>query len=98
MKMVSQLTRQAMSRHRLLSAVSYPDTPASPPPVSEPAPLSPQSAAVRPLYAQETASPPPAAAQPLPVPPAPPQIPQQRTVYGELMKKHDRFTERHLNK
>ena len=91
MKMVSQLTRQAMNRHRLLSAVSFPgtsDSPADPPPVS-------QQSNRRSLYAQETSDLSAPSAPPVPtLPPA--QLPQQRTLYGELMKKHDRFTERHL--
>ena len=88
MKMVSQLTRQAMSRHRLLSAVSCPDAPASRLPVSH-------SPSLQSLYKQEAAAPhPPSAPQVPPIAPIP--VPQQRTIYGELMKKHDRFTERHL--
>ena len=93
MKMISQLTRQAMNRHRLLSAVSFPgtsDAPAAPPPVS-PQPVR------RSLYTQKAADLPAPSAPTAPIPTPPPvQIPQQRTIYGELMKKHDRFTERHL--
>lgn len=85
MKMVSQLTRQAMSRHRLLSAVSYPEPSAVPPVLPSSSPHS--------LYAPEAPAPKPPSA---PTAPAPAQLPQQRTIYGELMKKHDRFTERHL--
>lgn len=86
MKMVSQLTRQAMSRHRLLSAVPYPEPSAVPPPA-------PPSSSLPSLYAPEAPAPKPPSA---PTAPAPAQLPQQRTIYGELMKKHDRFTERHL--
>ena len=92
MKMVSQLTRQAMSRHRLLSTVTYPDSPASISSVSELGSV-PLPSPVQTLYPQEVSVSYPA--QPLPSA-APVQIPQQRTIYGELMKKHDRFTERHL--
>ena len=91
MKMVSQLTRQAMSRHRLLSAAAYPDI-SAPVPSKPTAPAEPPPS-IRPLYTADAPSPMP------PTPPAPPApvLPERRrTIYSELMKKHDLFTERHL--
>lgn len=87
MKMVSQLTRQALNRHRLITAAPYspPAAPMYTPPPTV-APLSPESSAL------------PSS------PPTPPVLPDVRpiqsaprqTLYGQLMKKHDRFTERHI--
>ena len=101
MKMVSQLTRQAMSRHRLLSSGS--SVPSFPP--AQPAPRPTGFQTVHPLYsasapaAQPTVPPaPPAytsAPAHSPVPSQPP-IPRQRTIYQQLMSSHDRVTERHL--
>ena len=93
MKMVSQLTKQAMSRHRLLSAAPYPSAPVTAPQAPQPrtlysAPLPPQPAAELPQ--------PPAQAVSAPPRPAPLPVQSRQTIYGELMKKHDRFTERHI--
>lgn len=95
MKMVSQLTRQAMLRHRLLASASYLQNPA--PVQSEPCTAYEKATAVRPLYAQAAID----EVRTLPVlPPAriiePAPQQNRQTIYGELMKKHDRFTERHL--
>jgi len=97
MKMVSQLTRQALLRHRLLTSVAYPPVPA--PVQSELHAAYEKATAVRPLYTQAAAD----EVRPLPVsPPAriiePAPQPNRQTIYSELMKKHDRFTERHLRK
>ena len=89
MKMVSQLTRQAMNRHRLIASAPY-----SPPAASSYAP----PPTVLPLSPEPSPLPP---SPPLPGPPAFPDVrpiqpaPRQ-TLYGQLMKKHDRFTERHI--
>ncbi len=95
MKMVSQLTRQAMLRHRLLASAVYPPVPA--PVQSELHAAYEKATAVRPLYTPAAAD----EVRPLPVPPRarnfePAPLPNRQTIYGELMKKHDRFTERHL--
>ena len=94
MKMVSQLTRQAMGRHRLIAAASFPASPASAPPF--------QDLSVRPLYsfpASPPAQPEAPSAPSIPLPPSPPpaSIQPRQTIYGQLMKKHDRFTERHIH-
>lgn len=99
MKMVSQLTRQAMSRHRLLSAMPQPELQPVSPVISfrteealsadcTPVPSEPVIPASSPLP-----EPPRTAAQPFPL-----RTPPQQTIYGQLMKKHDRFTERHLSR
>lgn len=95
MKMVSQLTRQAMSRHRLIAAASFPASPASAAPS--------QDLSVRPLYPFPDSPPvqPEAPSAPsIPLPPSSPPVSIQprQTLYGQLMKKHDRFTERHIHR
>ena len=92
MKMVSQLTRQAMNRHRTL----HPLYPAPTPPLAAPylppepparpfLPSAPQPASVQPSLQER---------QPVPAP----QPPRVRTIYQQLMNSHDRMTERHLKR
>lgn len=100
MKMLSQLTRQAISRHQLLSA-NPPVSPALPVQPSPP-PLQPTGfQMIRPLYpgaAPEPASLPPAPPdRPAPPAPSPPPV-RRHTVYQQLMSSHDRMTDRHLRR
>ena len=102
MKMVSQLTRQAMNRHRLLSGSvaqpAYPEQPPAAEPVSAP---SAGAQPVRTLYAQPPA-PVPQAAPLQEYRPAAARIaaaePPHHSIYSQLMLKHDRMSERHLSK
>lgn len=86
MKMVSQLTRQAMERHRILSL--EPHMPAYPPQTMASMP------AERP--------PEPPKSIPVPQPPrsmsrqTPPSPSRPRSIYQQLMSNHDRINERHL--
>jgi len=94
MKMVSQLTRQAMSRHRLISSASFPSSPPSAPSLKD--------LSVRSLYALPDPLPAQAAGPSAPsiaLPPSPPpaSLQSRQTIYSQLMKKHDRFTERHIH-
>ena len=94
MKMVSQLTRQAMNRHLILSASPpFPAVSASiPKSVPDFSPAEPPSV---PCF---SAPEPP----PLPQPPAPgvrpSMAPRPATIYQQLMTSHDRMTERHLSR
>lgn len=88
MKMVSQLTRRAMNRHRVLSVEEAPI------PAPEP---------VRPLYAapivSPAAAPAPASVPSAALPPRPASsaaVMRPRTIYQQLMVNHDRMRERHL--
>lgn len=114
MKTVSLLTRQAMNRHRILSAnaqhlpASFPIPKSvseeSAPPFSEQivSPISsPPSSSlhVHALYDRTITPPPvPPAVRPSSIHSAPPAPPQPRTIYQQLMTRHDRMTERHLNR
>lgn len=100
MKMVSQLTRQAMNRHRMLRTLS--PAPYIPPFAAYPPP----EPSVRPLYSPQTAPPlvpaqspilpqPSAPARPLSAPPQPPRV---RSIYQQLMSSHDRMNKRHLSR
>lgn len=100
MKMVSQLTRQAMNRHRILASQLAAPTYAPEPTdqlfqparsVSPPIPPLSFTPQIHPDPPCKTSPSPPAArgyAASLP--------PQPHTIYQQLMKKHDRMTERHL--
>ena len=90
MKMVSQLTRQALSRHRLLTAAPIPHTAATPPFNPLPSQPTPVSFSPSPPVPEWISA-------PEAFPSAPPSYhPPRQTIYGQLMKKHDRFTERHI--
>lgn len=103
MKMVSQLTRQAMSRHRILTGNAaqavYPPQP--PTHILSSDSLS-GTQSVRPLYSQPALSAPPAAPpqpgqpSPAPAPRIPAAEPPHHSIYSQLMLKHDRMSERHL--
>lgn len=91
MKMVSQLTRQAMSRHRLLTASGR-----LPEYVPQPAPL-PPPVQTTPYQPSDTLRPPEMSAAPPVMNPQPLQpVPRPHSAYQQLMKSHDRMTERHL--
>ena len=99
MKMVSQLTRQAMNRHRMLHTLSpapyIPPSAAYPPPESSVRPLYPPQTALPPVPAQSSVPPQPSVpARPLS---APPEQPRVRSIYQQLMSSHDRMTKRHLS-
>lgn len=86
MKMVSQLTREAMKKHRLLAS-NVALSPHALPPADDRSAPAPQTG----VYSAvpEPAQRPPARQ------PAPPRI---QSVYSQLMKSHDRMTERHLRR
>ncbi len=92
MKMISQLTRQAMSRHRIVSLKA--SAPLTTPAAAGPAPAEP----VRTLYTPPASS----AAPPETVPPRRPAAPlpqvRPRTIYQQLMVSHDRMTDRHVRR
>ena len=105
MKMVSQLTRQAMDRHRVVSANA--PSPLFTPSAQASADFCSRAAAIPPtipvadifpaLPVDESTFaavlPQPSGLRPISAPSAP-QRP--RTIYQQLMKNHDRMTERHL--
>lgn len=98
MKMVSQLTRQAMSRHRLLTSAVNKESMYIPQPVPQtPSPSSLTQPPTQPAPSFSAVTPqPPASSLPIaPIRPAQP-APRPHTVYQQLMKSHDRMTERHL--
>jgi len=83
MKMISQLTREALRRHQYISTDSSLSTLCHPAPTaSVSAPSSPplQPSPVHPAALQSSAPPP------------------VHSIYSQLMKSHDRMTERHLNR
>ncbi|MBQ2955301.1 MAG: hypothetical protein IJE08_02455 [Clostridia bacterium] len=100
MKMLSQLTKQALSRHRMIS--SNPLSPAAPPSSLQTAIQQPtEFQMIKPLYMPSPAVQPP---NPQPSPPllqtpsAPPLPERKHTIYQQLMSSHDRMSERHLKK
>ena len=90
MKMVSQLTRQAMNRHRLAS-INLPTVS----PLPAPSPDSPPPAASSMHPAALDARPVPLRSEPRQEPLSAP-APQPRTIYQQLMASHDRMRERHI--
>ena len=90
MKMVSQLTRQAMSRHRIVSLKA--SSPPAASAASEPLTPAPDAENVRPLYSSPVLPPEPPRSRP-----APPQR-QPRSIYQQLMQNHDRMSERHIRR
>lgn len=98
MKMVSQLTRQAMSRHRLLTSAVNRESMYIPQPAAQ-VPLSSSltQPPAQPAPSFSTVTPQPPASSPPIAPGRPAQpAPRPHTVYQQLMKSHDRMTERHL--
>lgn len=91
MKMVSQLTRQAMNRHRTLNACIEPvHAAAAPPPITPPDIHMPDTLTAS-AGAQTTRSYPRSDTS---VSKAEGLHPQ--SIYRQLMKSHDRMTQRHL--
>ena len=82
MKMVSQLTRRAMSRHRTVSVSS----------VSDAASAREASTSAMPLYSSAAS----AKSYTPPKAPAAPIAERPRTIYQQLMARHDRMRERHV--
>jgi len=95
MKMISQLTRQAMSRHRLLSSCAASAFPPAPPLfVVQPTGFHSPELITKPVFEKTPSASIPGRIQSLSSGSA--CLPNRRTVYQQLMSSHDRMTERHL--
>ena len=100
MKMLSQLTKQALSKHRLISSNPYP--PAAPPALPQASVHQPTGfQMIKPLYMPPLSVQPPnpQPSPPLPQTPSAPPLPERKhSIYQQLMSSHDRMSERHLKK